>query len=81
MRWVVRAPSYWLPGSATADLAGGTLVATQLLVGDDAGARCSGGGACYNFFLFRYRPGTNAGAAGARLLAAPLSVQRLHDDR
>ena len=29
---------------------------------------CSGGATCYNFFLLRYRPGTDASAAGARLL-------------
>ena len=66
-------PDFGLPGLSDTDLGSGALVATPLLSETMPETGCSGGATCYNFFLLRYRPGTDAGAAGARLLAA---VQR-----
>ena len=62
-------PDFGLPGFSDTDLGSGALVATPLLSETMPETGCTGGATCYNFFLLRYRPGTDAGAAGARLLA------------
>jgi hypothetical protein len=61
-------PDFGLPGFSDTDLGSGALVATPLLSETMPETGCTGGATCYNFFLLRYRPGTDAGAAGARLL-------------
>jgi ABC-type antimicrobial peptide transport system permease subunit len=61
-------PDFGLPGLSDTDLGSGALVATPLLSETMPETGCSGGATCYNFFLLRYRPGTDASAAGARLL-------------
>ena len=66
-------PDFGLPGFSDTDLGSGALVATPLLSETMPETGCTGGATCYNFFLLRYRPGTDAVAAGARLLA---TVQR-----
>ena len=63
-------PDFGLPGLSDTDLGSGALVATPLLSETMPETGCSGGATCYNFFLLRYRPGTDASTAGARLLAA-----------
>jgi len=66
-------PDFGLPGLSDTDLGSGALVATSLLSGTMPETGCTVGVTCYNFFLLRYRPRTDAGQANARLLAA---VQR-----
>jgi putative ABC transport system permease protein len=61
-------PDFGLPGLSDTDLGSGALVATPLLSETMPETGCSRGATCYNFFLLRYRPGTDAGAAEARLL-------------
>jgi ABC-type antimicrobial peptide transport system permease subunit len=62
-------PDFGLPGFSDTDLGSGALVATPLLSETMPETGCTGGVTCYNFFLLRYRPGTDAGQANARLLA------------
>jgi len=66
-------PDFGLPGFSDTDLGSGALVATPLLSETMPETGCRGGVTCYNFFLLRYVPGTDAGQANARLLA---TVQR-----
>jgi predicted lysophospholipase L1 biosynthesis ABC-type transport system permease subunit len=47
--------------------------ASVMSVGDP-GTDCAGTSTCYNFFLLRYRPGTNLVAAGARLEKAVVAA-------
>jgi ABC-type antimicrobial peptide transport system permease subunit len=61
-------PDFGLPGFSDTDLGSGALVATSLLSETAQETGCVNGTTCYDFFLLRYRPGTDAGAADARLL-------------
>jgi len=61
-------PDFGLPGFSDTDLGSGALVATPLLSETMPQTGCVNGATCYDFFLLRYKPGTDAGAAGARLL-------------
>jgi len=63
-------PDFGLPEFSDTDLGSGALVATPLLSETMPETGCTGGVTCYNFFLLRYRPGTDAGEANARLLTA-----------
>ncbi len=63
-------PDFGLPGLSDTDLGNGALVATPLLSETMPQTGCVHGATCYNFFLLRYRPGTDASAVTARLLAA-----------
>jgi ABC-type antimicrobial peptide transport system permease subunit len=67
-------PDFGLPGLSDTDLGNGAMVATPLLSENMPQTGCVYGATCYNFFLLRYRPGTDAGAAGARLLAATVKA-------
>jgi hypothetical protein len=55
--------------SAT-DLGNGAAVTATVLSEPDQQTGCSVRAVCYNFFLLRYRPGTNLNATAARLTAA-----------
>ena len=77
-------PDFGLPGLSDTDLGSGALVGTPLLSETIRQHRLLGGATCYNFFLLRYRPGTDrrgGGAAARRCAARRLPVQRLHGDR
>ncbi|MGN6171758.1 MAG: ABC transporter permease, partial [Streptosporangiaceae bacterium] len=66
-------PSFGVTGGAGTDLGtGAALSVPQLsaLSGLPGGFGCNGHVTCYNFFLMRYKPGTDLGAAAARLTAA-----------
>ena len=63
-------PDFGLPEFSDTDLGSGALVATPLLSETLPQTGCAGGATCYDFFHVRYRPGIDAAAAGARLLAA-----------
>jgi hypothetical protein len=64
-------PDFGLPGLSDTDLGTGALVATSLLSEDSMPQTgCVNHVTCYNFFLLRYRPGTDAGAVAGRLRAA-----------
>jgi FtsX-like permease family len=51
------------------DLGTGAAVPAAVLSEQSPDTGCTGSFTCYNFFLLRYRPGTDLGAAGARLSA------------
>jgi hypothetical protein len=57
-------------GFAATDLGNGALVPAAMLSEPSVQAGCSAAATCYNFFLLRYRPGTDLHAAAARLIAA-----------
>jgi hypothetical protein len=63
-------PSFGLYVLSSTDLGTGAVVSTSLLSIPSPAARCTGHVTCYNFFLLRYRPGTDLIAAAARLTAA-----------
>jgi ABC-type antimicrobial peptide transport system permease subunit len=63
-------PSFGLYVLSSTDLGTGAVVSTSLLSVPSPAARCTGHVTCYNFFLLRYRPGTDLIAAAARLTAA-----------
>ena len=64
-------PDFGLPGLSDTDLGTGALVATPLLSEDSMPQTgCVNHVTCYNFFLLRYRPGTDASAVAGRLMAA-----------
>jgi MacB-like periplasmic core domain/FtsX-like permease family len=52
------------------DLGNGAAVTATVLSEPDSQTDCSARTVCYNFFLLRYRPGTNLKATAARLTAA-----------
>ena len=61
-------------GSFTAtDLGSGAAVPAAVLSEQDAQTGCAGRVTCYNFFLLRYRPGSDARADGARVQAAVIA--------
>jgi hypothetical protein len=49
------------------DLGTGALLAASVLSESQPASGCPASGTCYNFFLVRYRPGTNEAAAAAAL--------------
>ena len=63
-------PDFGLPELSDTDLGSGALVSTTLLSENMPETGCVHGATCYNFFALRYRPGTDAVTAAARLLAA-----------
>jgi ABC-type antimicrobial peptide transport system permease subunit len=63
-------PNFGLSGLSDTDLGSGAIVATSLLTTTQANTGCTGHIACYNFFLLRYRPGTDRAAAASVLLTA-----------
>jgi hypothetical protein len=63
-------PDFGLPELSDTDLGIGALVSTTLLSENMPETGCVHGTTCYNFFALRYRPGTDAVTAAARLLAA-----------
>src|SRR5208337_3146172 len=66
-------PSFGRSSLAPTDLGTGAVVpASVLSARSEPGATsfCGTSGTCYNFFLLRYRPGTDLNAAAARLTAA-----------
>ncbi len=62
-------PSFSRGGFASTDLGTGAVVPASVLSEPFAPAHCTGHETCYNFFLFRYRPGTSLTVATARLSA------------
>jgi hypothetical protein len=63
-------PSFGLYVLSSTDLGTGAVVSTSLLSIPSPAARCTGHVTCYNFFLLRYKPGTDLNATAARLTAA-----------
>ena len=63
-------PSFGLYALSATDLGIGAAVSASLLSAPSAPTGCTGRVTCYNFFLLRYRPGTDLTAAAARLTAA-----------
>jgi putative ABC transport system permease protein len=84
-------PSFGVPGGAGTDLGTGAAVSVPLLSalsGMSPGLGCNARVTCYNFFLMRYKPGTDLGAAAARLTVAataagcaPLACSVIGDQR
>jgi FtsX-like permease family len=56
------------------DLGDGAAFSASTLSKRDPATNCAGTSPCYNFFLVRYRPGTNLVAAGARLHKAVVAA-------
>jgi len=56
------------------DLGDGAAFSASVMSTNDQGTDCVGNVTCYNFFLVRYRPGTNLVAAGARLEKAVVAA-------
>ena len=63
-------PDFGLQDLSDTDLGSGAVVMPALLTTYQANTGCVHGVTCYDFFLLRYRPGTNTAAAATRLLAA-----------
>jgi FtsX-like permease family len=63
-------PGFGRGAFAATDLGNGAAVAASVLSEPFSQAHCGSGTTCYNFFLLRYRPGADLGAAAARLTAA-----------
>jgi ABC-type antimicrobial peptide transport system permease subunit len=63
-------PSFGLNGLAATDLGTGAAVSASVLSVPAPRTGCDGRVTCYNFFLMRYKPGTDLDAAAARLTAA-----------
>jgi len=63
-------PSFGLYLLSATDLGNGAAVSASLLSVPSPPTRCTGHVTCYNFFLIRYRPGTDLNTAAARLSAA-----------
>jgi len=59
---------------AATDLGTGAAVSTSMLSEPFAPAHCGASSTCYNFFLLRYRPGTDLAAAASRLTAAVIKA-------
>ena len=62
-------PSFGRGSFAPTDLGTGAVVPASVLSAPSPQTGCSGRDTCYNFFLLRYRPGTDLTAAAARLTA------------
>ena len=63
-------PDFGLPGLSDTDLGSGAFVAASLLSEGGQSQTCPAQVTCYDAFLLRYRPGTDAAAAATTLLAA-----------
>ncbi len=63
-------PSFGLYALSATDLGTGAVVSTSLLSAPSSPTGCSRRITCYNFFLLRYRPGTELNVAAARLTKA-----------
>jgi len=63
-------PDFGLQDLSDTDLGSGAVVMPALLTTYQANIGCVQGVTCYDFFLLRYRPGTDTGATATRLLAA-----------
>ena len=63
-------PDFGLQDLSDTDLGNGAVVPAALLTTTQANTGCVQGVTCYDFFLLRYRPGTDTAAATTRLLAA-----------
>ena len=60
-------PSFGRGSFAPTDLGAGAIVSASVLSEPFAPAHCTTRETCYNFFLLRYRPGTDLNAAAAQL--------------
>jgi putative ABC transport system permease protein len=67
-------PSFDRGGFAPTDLGTGAVVPASVLSEPFTLAHCTQHETCYNFFLLRYRPGTDLTAAAARLTTAATAV-------
>ena len=67
-------PSFGLYVLSATDLGIGAAISASLLSIPFAPTGCAGHITCYNFFLLRYRPGTDLTTAAARLTAAATKV-------
>jgi hypothetical protein len=67
-------PDFGLQDLSDTDLGNGAVVPAALLTTIQANTGCAQGVTCYDFFLLRYRPGTDTAAATTRLLAATAAV-------
>jgi hypothetical protein len=65
---IVVLPSFSRGSFAPTDLGAGAVVPASVLSEPNPSTGCTGP-VCYNFFLLRYRPGTDAAAQGAKLAA------------
>jgi hypothetical protein len=63
-------PDFGLQDLSDTDLGSGAVVMPALLTTYQANTGCVHGVTCYDFFLLRYRPGTDTAATATRLLAA-----------
>jgi len=63
-------PDFSLQDLSDTDLGNGAVVSTALLSTTQQNTGCVHGVTCYDFFLLRYRTGTDAATAATRLLAA-----------
>ncbi|HTZ29583.1 MAG TPA: FtsX-like permease family protein [Streptosporangiaceae bacterium] len=63
-------PDFGLQDLSDTDLGTGAVVSPALLSSIQPNTGCVQGVTCYDFFLLRYRPGTDTSAAADRLLAA-----------
>jgi hypothetical protein len=68
-------PSFSRGSFASTDLGTGAVVPASVLSEPFAPAHCTGHETCYNFFLFRYRPGTSLTVATARLSALATALR------
>jgi len=66
---IVVLPSFSRGSFAPTDLGAGAVVPASVLTEPNSATRCTSAQTCYNFFLLRYRPGTDAAAAHAKLTA------------
>ena len=62
-------PDFGLQDLSDTDLGSGAVVVPALLSQSQANTGCVQGITCYDFFLLRYRPGTDTAATATRLLA------------
>ena len=67
-------PEFGLPGLGDTDLGNGALMSASLLTTPQSNTGCNGHMTCYNFFLLRYRPGTDLSAAAAAILQSATRV-------
>jgi hypothetical protein len=67
-------PDFGLQDLSDTGLGNGAVVPAALLTTTQANTGCVQGVTCYDFFLIRYRAGTDTAAAATRLLAATATV-------
>jgi ABC-type antimicrobial peptide transport system permease subunit len=66
-------PGFGRGAFAATDLGAGAAVTASVLSEPSPMTGCAGHVTCYNFFLLRYRPGTDTAAAAARLTASAIA--------